>query len=349
MEINRNNYEQYLIDYIDGTLSDKESRLLLEFLDKNPELKEEMERIGTYRLEPDSTEFPGKDSLKQSLFKLMRQKGLTFQEFCAASVEGDLEPREQELLMQFVGEDAIRVHDLELMKKAVLRPGTGIVFEEKKSLKKPIPLYARRSFHAMAVVAAAVVLFMLVFRQQDGSIPAGSPATAGKVASGAREKIEIQRLASRTSEGIRVANPNIQPATRSVTQVAGPERLPETGLIALISARPAVRISTNTIPSGTKLMGAPGPGGKKQEAYLRPEEYLAGLIRKSLDEGTAPGKDQSVLLNLADAGFRKLEELTDEDFQFKRKFDEQGNLRRLTLETPLFGISAPLRHNNAPK
>ena len=49
MKINRNNYEMYFIDYLDGVLSpDLVSELLL-FLDENPDLKEELSDLDALR------------------------------------------------------------------------------------------------------------------------------------------------------------------------------------------------------------------------------------------------------------------------------------------------------------
>lgn len=46
---------------------------------------------------------------------------------------------------------------------------------------------------------------------------------------------------------------------------------------------------------------------------------------------------------LADAGLQKINELSDEeDYSLVREIDEQGQTRRFTFETPVFGISTPL-------
>lgn len=339
-----------MIEFIEGTLSEKESRLLLEFLERNPELQGEMDRIEEIRLEPDRTEYPEKESLKQSLFTLMRYRELTYQEICVAFIEGDLEPHERELLMQYIGEDTVRLHDLELMKKTVLRPDTGIVYENKNTLRKPIPLFSRRGFYAVTTLAAAAcVLLMLVFRQQEGSVPAGTPVSDAGSPVERMEMPGMQQLTTIASEGIRTTEAKVPPATDLVKTIAEPVRLPAPGLIASIPSRTPALIATTGFPAGNELRGIPAVGTGRPDKYLRPDEYLAGLIKKSLGEENDPGKDQSVFMELADAGFRKLEELTDDEFQFERKFDAQGNLRRLTLETPLFGISAPLKHSNSPK
>ena len=66
MEISRQNYEQYFIDYLDGNLNPEQVEILLSFLEFNPDLKEEFTSIGKIFLVPDETTFSGKANLLKS-------------------------------------------------------------------------------------------------------------------------------------------------------------------------------------------------------------------------------------------------------------------------------------------
>ena len=44
MKINRNNYEVFFMDYLDGNLDESVVNDFIEFLQKNPDLKEELAR-----------------------------------------------------------------------------------------------------------------------------------------------------------------------------------------------------------------------------------------------------------------------------------------------------------------
>jgi hypothetical protein len=46
---------------------------------------------------------------------------------------------------------------------------------------------------------------------------------------------------------------------------------------------------------------------------------------------------------LADAGVRGLNTVSEDEYLLERERDKKGNIRRFTLDTPVFGISAPLR------
>ncbi len=66
MKININNYEEWMIDYIEGNLSQEQQKEFAEFLAFHPELKGELEIFQQTKLQPDlNIVFAGKDALKQ--------------------------------------------------------------------------------------------------------------------------------------------------------------------------------------------------------------------------------------------------------------------------------------------
>ncbi len=66
MKITINNYEEWMIDYIEGNLSNDQRKQLAEFLEFHPELKAELELFGQTKLQPDTNlVFANKDLLKK--------------------------------------------------------------------------------------------------------------------------------------------------------------------------------------------------------------------------------------------------------------------------------------------
>ncbi len=64
--INRENYEIFFMDYLDGQLSPEQLEALHLFLDNNPDLKAELEEMSGFKLKPINTSFPDKASLKKT-------------------------------------------------------------------------------------------------------------------------------------------------------------------------------------------------------------------------------------------------------------------------------------------
>lgn len=66
MKININNYEEWMIDYIEGNLSQEQQKQFAEFLAFHPELKGELELFQQTKLQPElNIVFANKDALKQ--------------------------------------------------------------------------------------------------------------------------------------------------------------------------------------------------------------------------------------------------------------------------------------------
>ena len=66
MKINRNNYEAFLIDFLDGTLDAVLVAELMLFLEANPDIREEFDGIEDVSLESQNIHFTEKDFLKKT-------------------------------------------------------------------------------------------------------------------------------------------------------------------------------------------------------------------------------------------------------------------------------------------
>lgn len=65
-EINISNYENFVVDYLDGNLSVDEVLCFEEFLLENPIIREEIKDLETVVLSPDTIDFDRKDFLKKT-------------------------------------------------------------------------------------------------------------------------------------------------------------------------------------------------------------------------------------------------------------------------------------------
>lgn len=80
MIINKENYELYAIDYMDGNLSMEQQQLMEQFLHKNPSIKTELEELGLIVLTPDKKViYEGKaDLMKPEARSIAWWKGALF-------------------------------------------------------------------------------------------------------------------------------------------------------------------------------------------------------------------------------------------------------------------------------
>ena len=66
MDINRTNYETWVVDWLDNNLTKEEVDNLLSFLDQNPDIKKDIESLKAVTLAPDPFFMRGKNELKHS-------------------------------------------------------------------------------------------------------------------------------------------------------------------------------------------------------------------------------------------------------------------------------------------
>ncbi|HNS29421.1 MAG TPA: hypothetical protein PKL52_02715 [Tenuifilaceae bacterium] len=175
MDINRDNYEIFFVDYMDGKLSSGDVNRLMAFLTQNPDLAEELEGLMKYVLDPVDIQYSGKEGLKKSI-----SQGMGIDDFdylCIANGEGELTPGEQSLLNEFLTENPQRMLDYSLFQKAKLEPDLRLVCNSKPSLKRNSILKAKQStVNSFVSIAAGIALVFGLYSvfsifKQDGMHP----------------------------------------------------------------------------------------------------------------------------------------------------------------------------------
>jgi len=129
MNINKNNYEAFFLDYYEGKLSPNEVAELLLFIEQYPEVKGEFESFENITLEDFSVSFENKAELKKEITLTNKD------EYFIKAVEGSITEAEQELLHQFLKQHPQLFYEFELYKKTKLQPEFELVFENKEDLK----------------------------------------------------------------------------------------------------------------------------------------------------------------------------------------------------------------------
>jgi hypothetical protein len=154
MNISRNNYETYLIDYLDGKLNPVEISEVLLFLEQNPDIRAEMEGLEFSLCETDD-DTPALDTsfLEKPVYPEVKKD---YEPLLVAELEGDLTNAERISLEQAkqlypeLNDDARIFALTRLTSDAVVFPG-------KKELLRPvvIPLYKQTW---LRVAAAALMI-----------------------------------------------------------------------------------------------------------------------------------------------------------------------------------------------
>ena len=131
MNINRNNYESFFLDYFDESLNSEQEEQLFVFLSNNSDLKCEFDNFENFSLCIDKISFPNKKSLKK---QLINKKN--FNKFCIDKIEGNFSVREVRFFDDYLKKNPNSQQDFNLFKETILHPDLSASFENKQELKK---------------------------------------------------------------------------------------------------------------------------------------------------------------------------------------------------------------------
>lgn len=161
MDINKNNYEAWLLDYFEGVLDAHQVGELLLFVEQHPELGIDLEEgFDGLQLEAEDVSFTLKDDLKREAPSGVVNEA-NYEDFLVAEMEGVISPQHLLALQAFIKANPALEKERAMYAKLKLEASTEIVFANKGSLKKKralvIPMFVRLA------AAAAVALLILFF------------------------------------------------------------------------------------------------------------------------------------------------------------------------------------------
>lgn len=161
MNINRHNYEEFFLLYVDNELTNAEKKAVEVFVQENPDLEEELVMLQQSVLRPGHMAFEN----KQSLFKNVPASGLintsNYQEYFVLYGDNELTNNEKILVEQFVEKHPQFQQEFDLIQQAKLIPDNALVFPDKNDLyrtaadERVIPFPWRK-----LAVAAVFILFL---------------------------------------------------------------------------------------------------------------------------------------------------------------------------------------------
>ncbi len=161
-KININNYEAFLLDYMEGNLSGKDIVLLKEFVLLHPELEINLEDKELVTLEAENISLDSKQDLKKN------HVSITDEQF-VAYIENTLNEEERQKIDLACYNDALLAKELRLYKSTILKTDHAIVFENKSALKKQnkVIYFSARTYLSAAAALLLLLGLWFVFKNSD--------------------------------------------------------------------------------------------------------------------------------------------------------------------------------------
>lgn len=194
MNITRHNYEEYFILYMDNELSSNDRRMVEAFIQTNPDLKDELDTLLQYKLEPDSTIiYNRKEELLIPLVNGIKEEAAVslqnYEEWLVLYTDNELSPAQKIQVENFVATTPAAQKEFEWLQKSKVQPDIAIVFANKKVLYRKEekvralpPRWWRYAAAAVLLLATGLASVIIINNKSNGGKP-------GEIAKGSQEKI----------------------------------------------------------------------------------------------------------------------------------------------------------------
>lgn len=370
MKITRQNYEPFFIDFLEGRMLLKEKKELMIFLERNPDLRKELEEYNEIVVPADEALFFDKEGLKKGGHANEINKD-NFEQFCIAAAENDLESRKKDELIKYIGEDKLKKGIFNLYCKIRLEPEKNILFDNKKFLYAPktFNITRRRRAFALISAAASVIILLSLFFMLETPEPSGISETVVPPdaqlpepvirSQATHEVVTPQAVTNIPSDEwvdqIARIDPEIV-TTYIVQEKTGFDDVQFPSPFPLISDRYEM-IKIESLPPAA-LASASVPEIQVLPAYMQmydgrvntderenqplsiqgfAGQLTAGLINP--DKIPVIGEEGVSLWQIADAGIKGFSRITGKEVHFEKETDQEGRVVAFVFESGNFGIS----------
>lgn len=347
MIITRDNYEPFFLDYLEGNLNENMIDQFLDFLERNPDLKEELQLFENVHLPEEHIIF----SAKEELYKSVSEANAALENKTIAYLEGDLDDEDRKSFEAYLNSHPELQKEYKLFAKTRLTPDTGIKYPNKQKLYKRSGAVVLMNWVSRA--AAVLVLIWginsLITNYEEPSIPnMGSQlAEVSPKPTPAVKKTESEKniQEAESPEKVKTSQP-IKPEKKKSLREQTKGRLEETrpadskpverDLIALAQISPKLAQldqepleASLAVPASVNVMKI-----NEHRNIMTIEEFLASRAKKVSSEGLLSAQ------RIARVGLGLASELSGDRIGYSVK---DGKISSVEFESKLMAFSIPLK------
>lgn len=347
MKITRDSYEPFFLDYLEGNLEESMIDAFLDFLEENPDLKDELSLFKQVKLFGEPAEYTG----KEHLYKSVADEKAAFEIKSVALMEGDLKGEERQMFEQTLASDYELKKEYGLMAETRLVANTDIKYSHKKKLYKKSGTLIWLNWPRVLVGAAALVLIFWGIQSlfQPGSQTGeftSSPeiALVKPLAEPVEKKVEsTNKILEPEADDELTSKEEINPRTSQPPTIvkapaiaSGTAKAVERDLSVLEKINPlAAQLKPDPIENQLAEWN-PVDVEKTEDSrnIMSLDEFVATRAKKAGGEGLLSAN------RIIRLGLNVASELSGDRIGYKEK---DGKISRLDFETRLMAFSIPLQ------
>lgn len=350
MEINRNNYETYFIDYLEGNLNELLVNDFIEFLQQNPDLKEELSHFETLSVEPENILF----SKKNNLYKDKYDSEKEFSRAAVANLEGDISDIEKAEFDHYILTHPNKQKDITIFSKTKLLADESITFNKKNklyrySLGRTLLLWSGR---VAAVLVLAFAFFIIVNNSSNRIIPDHKIALVEEKTEKETVNQEVKKLPVKTEQKETEELKEITPKPAAVKVKSAPKskkslrentsgRMNHEDLVILRTPI-EVPAELNRITASLNIQQPTTSLATMHRVSpdVQPDFYEERLLADIIIEKT--GIDKFQFNKITKAGLNLVSNITNDNFTYET--NKEGKITEYNFESRLVAFSIPSKN-----
>jgi hypothetical protein len=360
MQIDKSNYEIWLIDWIDGNLSDSQIEQLQLFLNENPDLQEEFYELNSFKLNFSNKSFQKKNLLIKTDEDLPLSQ---FEYLCVAYLENDLSSVQKKEIKSSIEKDPEKKMSFELIQRMRLTPIDFPYKHKKQLIRKTIAQKVIRVSLIGLSAAAMITLIVLTFilnphdlqnrtSRTSQTILADSIAkkpAIGKVSETIKTGRKIvksgkqsKNLLSMTQKTVSAKTENkINPPVQidSMVNSAGPSRTS----LNKIPFSPEIILKTETIPHTLIALNYEVALPEYDDERPRLGRFIARNFREKILKEKKAKDTPLKIYEIAEAGVSGLDKLLGWEMALDEKKDMNGEIKSVYFSSKIFKFNAPIK------
>lgn len=342
MEINKNNYEVFFLDFFDGNLSSERKEELFSFLAMHPDLQKEFSEYESITLGRDIQIFENKTVLKR--FELNQSiDESNFEQFCIAWLEGDLSEEQRSKFLVFVKSNPVQEMVFNRFQSLKLHPPKEIVYFGKDKLKRGssvIPLYLKRISVAASILLVAGFTYLFIVQDQPADDPMISEAVVKEIDIGAslQESILIDEVEQEDLPEAHVENIKYIENRIIIEYDLLREAEIEDEKIILENI-PSIKPRITHVSSGEYVFASIEIPAGNNVLQDDANDFISNLrinldeLAMAVDTGGIDGSGRISIWDIAGLGINGIGKLTGADIRMEKKRDEEGNVTALAFQS----------------
>jgi hypothetical protein len=360
MQIDRSNYEIWLIDWIDGNLTDYQIEHLQLFLNENPDLQEEFYEMNIFKLNSSVKSYSYKARLKKHMTDL---SGSQFEYLCVAYFENDLSDEQQTELKQIIKEDPEKKGSFELFQKMRLTPVSGKYKRKNLLIKRPagqkIMRYSILGLSVAATLAFIIINYFLIphplrektintaqnivadtsLHNPAAEITSDKIITEKKIASITKQKVKLYSAVLKNKPEISVSNLNGLSSNDSLVRKTQNQET----LTGKISVPVKILLGGKLVTDNLITLNSPKTIPEYDDGRSKLNKFIAKTFREKILKEKTTNDTPLKGYEIAEASVNGINKLFGWEMQLNKKNDEKGKLKSVYFSSKILKINAPVK------